>query len=57
MVLKDGRLAGLWRVKSKRGKAEIFVEKLVRLARTDLADEAHRVADLRGASDAVLVLD
>ena len=32
-VLKDGRLAGLWRAKAKGKKAEITVEKLGRLAR------------------------
>jgi len=56
-VLEDGRLAGLWRVKAKGKKAEITVEKLGRIARTDLEDEAQRVADLRGASEAVLALD
>ena len=56
-VLKDGRLTGLWRVKAKGRKAEITVETLQRIARSDLEEEAQRVADLRGASDAVIVLD
>ena len=56
-VLKDGRLAGLWRVKAKGRKAEISVEKLGRLARADLEEEAQRVAELRGASEAALVID
>ena len=56
-MLKDGRLAGLWRVKAKGRKAEITVEKLGRLARADLEDEAQRVAELRGAAEAALVLD
>ena len=55
-VLKDGRLTGLWRVKAKGGKAEIAVEKLGRLARADLEQEAQRVAELRGAAEAVVVL-
>jgi Winged helix DNA-binding domain len=55
-VLKDGRLAGLWRVKAKGRKAEITVEKLDRLARGDLEDEAERVAQLRGAVEAALVI-
>jgi hypothetical protein len=55
-VLKDGRLAGLWKAKSKRRKAELTVEKLGRLARADLEDEAQRVAELRGASEAVVVI-
>jgi hypothetical protein len=55
-VLRDGRLAGLWRVKAKGRKAEVTVEKLGRLARGDLEDEAQRVARLRGADEAALVL-
>jgi hypothetical protein len=55
-VLRDGRLAGLWRVKAKGKKAEVSVEKLGRLARADLEEEAQRVAELRGDSEAVLVL-
>src|SRR5204863_3379528 len=46
-VLKDGRLAGLWRVKAKGPKAEVTVELLRRIARADLEEEAQRVADLR----------
>ena len=53
-VLKDGRLVGLWRVKQKGKQAEVAVEKLGRLARKDLEQEAQRVADLRGASGLVL---
>ncbi len=48
-VLKDGRLVGLWRVKAKGKKAEITVEKLGRLARKELEEEARRVGELRGA--------
>ena len=55
-VLRDGRLAGLWRAKAKGRKAEIRVEKLGRLARRDLEEEAQRLAALRGASEATLVL-
>lgn len=46
-MLKDGRLAGLWRVKAKGTNAEITVEKLARIASTDLEQEARRVAELR----------
>jgi len=56
-VLKDGRLAGLWRVKAKGRKAEITVQRLGRVARRDLEEEAERVSDLRGASEATLVMD
>ena len=56
-VLRDGRLAGLWRVKAKGRKAEITVERLGRLARKDLEEEAERLAGLRGASEPLLVLD
>lgn len=54
-VLKDGRLAGLWRVKTKGSKAEVTVEKIGRVARRDLEEEAQRVATLRGAAEAALV--
>lgn len=56
-VLKDGRLVGLWRVKAKGSKAEVSVEKLGRIARRDLEAPARRVADLRGAAEAELVVD
>ena len=55
-VLRDGRLTGLWRVKAKGRKAEVTVEKLGRLRRGDLEEQAQRVAQLRGASEAALVL-
>jgi hypothetical protein len=56
-VLADGRLVGLWRAKAKGRKAEISVEKLGRVARADLEQEAQLVARVRGASEAVLVLE
>jgi Winged helix DNA-binding domain len=55
-VLRDGRLSGLWRVKARGRKTEVTVEKLGRLRRADIADEAGRVAELRGAADTALVL-
>jgi hypothetical protein len=55
-VLRGGRLVGLWRVKAKGRKAELTVEKLGRLARGDLEGEAERVAELRGAEGAELVI-
>jgi hypothetical protein len=55
-VLRDGRLAGLWRAKAKGRKTEITVERLGRLPRSGLEDEARRVAELRGATDVALVL-
>ena len=55
-MLKDGRLVGLWRVKAKGRKAQITVEKLGRVARKDLEPEAQRIAGLRGASEAILVV-
>jgi Winged helix DNA-binding domain len=54
-VLKDGRLAGLWRVKALGKKAEITIEKLRRLARREVEDEARRIAALRGAEPALVV--
>jgi Winged helix DNA-binding domain len=56
-VLNDGRLVGLWRVKTKGKKAEITVEKLRRIARKGLEEEARRVAELRGASGVQLIVD
>jgi winged helix DNA-binding protein len=55
-VLRDGRLAGLWRVKAKGRTAELTVEALGRLRRRELAEEAQRVAELRGAAEAAVVL-
>jgi hypothetical protein len=55
-VLKDGRLVGLWKAKSKGKRVEVTVEKLGRLARDDVDDEAQRMAQLRGAGEAVIVL-
>jgi winged helix DNA-binding protein len=49
-VLRDGRLAGLWRAQAKGKNIEITVEKLGRLARRDVDDEAQRVAAARGAA-------
>jgi winged helix DNA-binding protein len=55
-VLRDGRLAGLWRVKAKRRKLEVSVETLGRLPRANLEEEARRLAELRGAVEAMVVL-
>jgi hypothetical protein len=57
VVLSDGRLAGLWRAKAKGKQTELTVEKLGRLARKDIEEEATRVADLRGGSGLVLVVE
>jgi hypothetical protein len=54
-VLSAGRLTGLWRLRAKGGKAQLTVEKLGRLARGDLEEEAQRVAALRGAAEAAIV--
>lgn len=48
-VLKDGRLAGLWRASAKGKKAQVTVEPLNSLRPADVEEEAHGVADLRGA--------
>jgi hypothetical protein len=55
-VLKDGRVVGLWRAKAKGRKTEISVEKVGRVARAGLDDEAQRVAELRGSAEATLVV-
>lgn len=54
-LLRDGRLTGLWRVKAKGRKAELTVETLGRLTRAEIAEEAQRVAELRGAAEAAVV--
>jgi hypothetical protein len=56
-VLHDGRLAGLWRAKAKGKQLEVTVEPLGRLPRAAVAEEAQRVAALRGAAGATLVVD
>jgi hypothetical protein len=57
-VLTDGRLAGLWRSKLKGKKAEITVETLDgHLPRKALEDEAQRIAQLRGATEAKITID
>jgi hypothetical protein len=55
-VLRDGRLEGLWRVKMKGRKAELSVEKLGSFKPGELEQEAQRVAELRGAAEAAVVL-
>ncbi len=55
-VLRDGRLSALWRVKVKGRKAELTFEKLGRLPLKELEGEAGRVAELRGAAEATVVL-
>ena len=55
-VLKDGRLAGLWRMTTKGRRAEITVEKLGRLSPRDLEEEAQRVAGVRGAAEAAIAI-
>jgi hypothetical protein len=57
VLLVRGRLAGLWRVKAKGKTTAIRVEKLARVARRELEDEAERIAGLRGGSGFELVLD
>lgn len=55
-VVEDGRLVGLWRAKAKGKRSEVTVDKLARFERADVEDEAQRVARLRGAAEAVLVV-
>jgi hypothetical protein len=55
-VLRDGRLVGLWRAEAKGKTAAFTVEKLGRLRRSDLEEEAQRVAQLRGAAEATIAV-
>jgi hypothetical protein len=53
-VLKDGRLVGLWRAKAKGRKTELTVEKVGRVSRADLEEEAERIVALRESTDLAL---
>jgi hypothetical protein len=55
-VLRDGRLVGLWRAKAKGRRTELSVEKIGRIARADLEDEARRIAELRGSAEVVVAI-
>jgi len=46
----------LWRAKAKGRRVEVTVEQLGRLPRADLEQEAQRIARLRGAAEAAVVL-
>jgi len=50
-VLRDGRLAGLWRMEAKGRRVTVKVEKTGRLAKAAVGDEAERIGALRGARD------
>jgi hypothetical protein len=50
-VLRDGRLAGSWRMEVKGRRATIKVEKTGRLAKGAIGGEAERIGALRGAPD------
>jgi len=50
-VLRDGRLAGLWRMEAKGRRVTVKVEKTARLAKAAVGDEAERIGALRGARD------
>jgi hypothetical protein len=54
VVLQDGLPAALWRARARGKRLELAVEKLARYDRDALAQEADRVARLRGADRAVL---
>jgi len=55
-VLRDGRLAGTWRVKAKGKRSEFTVERVGRLSKADLEDECERITALRGAEGFGLTL-
>ena len=54
-IVRDGQLAGLWRMRVKGRRAELAVESLEPLRRSALRDEADRVALLRGCVQAEVV--
>lgn len=51
VVLVDGRIAGLWRVKAKGKRSAFAVEELGRVPHRKLEAGAERIAELRGADD------
>ncbi len=55
-VLRDGRLTGMWWVKSKGKVAELTIEALDDAPREGLEKEAQRLGQLRGAAEARIVL-
>jgi hypothetical protein len=54
VVLQDGRLAGLWRVRARGKRSELEVVELEPIDRDELGAEASRVAELRGTRDAAV---
>jgi hypothetical protein len=54
VVLQDGHVAGLWRARARGKRLAIDVEQIGRIDRDALQAEAHRVAELRDAQDALL---
>ena len=55
-VLRDGRLVALWKTKAKGKAVEVTVEPLGRLPRGLIDEEAARLAALRGADRATVVV-
>ncbi|HWT95844.1 MAG TPA: crosslink repair DNA glycosylase YcaQ family protein [Solirubrobacteraceae bacterium] len=55
-VLLDGTLAGLWRARTTGKRLTIEIEPLTELDPDALADEAARLATLRGAADHTLTI-
>jgi hypothetical protein len=55
-VIVDGRLAGLWRARAKGKRVEIAVERLEQIPKSPLEQEAQRIAELRGASEALVAV-
>jgi hypothetical protein len=55
-VLRDGRVAGLWRVKAKGRTSELTIEALGRLTTADVDEEAQRLAEVRGGGTMQVVL-
>lgn len=56
-VLRDGRLAGLWRLRAKGRRGELSVERVGRLARAAVTEEAERLRELRGLADVAVAVE
>lgn len=50
VVLVDGRIAGIWKVRARGSRSAFAIEELTRVPKLGLGAEAERVAALRGSS-------
>ena len=51
VVLVDGRIAGIWKVRARGKRSTFEIEELSRIPKRGVSEEAERVAVLRGSAD------